>query len=105
VLVIPTRNPFRQGGEESGPYPAVCVSRHMVEVHMSSAEGEKMELQPSAIFQVVEDLTEHPLECGLLMFQMSWEETADLRVSSEETLVEMPHKIRVMPKGGVEAAT
>lgn len=72
---------------------------------MSSAEGEKMELQPSAILQVVEDFNKHPLECGLLMFQVSWEETADLGVSSEETLVEMPHEIRVMPKGGVEAAT
>jgi len=33
----------------------------MVEMCMSSAEGEKIELHLAAIFQVVEDLTEHPL--------------------------------------------
>ena len=72
---------------------------------MASAEGEKMKLQPRPIFQVVEDFKEHPLECRLLMFQVSWEETADLRVTSEETLVKMTHKMRVIPKCGGEAST
>lgn len=54
---------------------------------MAGAEGEKIKLQPSPILQVVEDFKEHPLECRLLTFQVSWEETADLGVTSEETLV------------------
>jgi len=64
-----------------------------------------MELQPSSILQVVEDFKEHPLECRLLMFQVSWEETAELRVSSEETLIKMTDKMRVIPKRGGETST
>ena len=72
---------------------------------MASAGGEKMELQPSPILQVVEDFKEQPLECRLLMFQVSREETADLRVSGKETLVEMTHKMRVIPDRGGKVST
>jgi len=65
----------------------------------------KMGLQPSPIVQVVEDFKEQPLERRLLMFQVSWEETAELRVSGKVTLAEMTHKMGVIPNHGGKVST